>query len=261
MQFCVHLKGKGLAVKSIKGHLAVFTFISKADRLGENTGDFRICKVLEGWSRESGSHPDDRQLISPILQGLLETWKDICQSEFKTALFHAASLTACGVVGLKEPKGGQAFFPSCLRGGKCPPHHILLSFFFLGGGGTQQFRYGKEKALILQALTNFSYFGRNDQMCILFGLQCSHVKFGRKHEFLRPWRGACQKMTWEVEQVILHGAGAYLMHPGILPAFEGQYSTNKVNFPVMGKGFRQGFWSALGCPGGAKTRSRALAFL
>ncbi|XP_054831298.1 uncharacterized protein LOC129326975 [Eublepharis macularius] len=95
MQFCVDRKGKGLAVKSIRSQLAALAFASRARGLSEATGDFRIRKMLEGWSREKGARKDDRLPISPsVLRGLNSVWEDVCHSSFEVLLFHAAALTA-----------------------------------------------------------------------------------------------------------------------------------------------------------------------
>lgn len=95
MQFCVYQQGKGLAVKSIRGQLTALAFYSKARGVTESTGDFRIRKMLEGWSREAVRQPDGRQPISPgVLKGLVGVWREICKSDFEAALFHSAALVA-----------------------------------------------------------------------------------------------------------------------------------------------------------------------
>ncbi|XP_054852797.1 uncharacterized protein LOC129341561 isoform X1 [Eublepharis macularius] len=95
MQFCVARRAGGLSVKSIRGLLAALAFISKARGVPEMTGDFRIRKMLEGWSREAGARQDARQPISPaILKGLVGAWQSVCLSGYEAALFHAAALTA-----------------------------------------------------------------------------------------------------------------------------------------------------------------------
>ncbi|XP_054850615.1 uncharacterized protein LOC129340074 [Eublepharis macularius] len=95
LQFCVAQRARGLAVKTIRGQLAALAFASKARGLPDSTGDFRIRKMLEGWSRESGVVRDLRQPISPaILRGLGSRWGEICSSGYECQLFHATSLTA-----------------------------------------------------------------------------------------------------------------------------------------------------------------------
>ncbi|XP_060089026.1 integrase/recombinase xerD homolog [Heteronotia binoei] len=95
MQFSVYQKQKGLGLKTIRGQLAALAFISKAQGFVDSTADFRIRKMLEGWSRERGPRVDDRQPISPsVLKGLFGSWPAICSSTFEAALFHAASLVA-----------------------------------------------------------------------------------------------------------------------------------------------------------------------
>lgn len=95
LHFCVHLHRRGLAPQSIRGHLSALAFWSKAQGVQDNTGDFRIKKVLEGWSRERGRLKDSRAPLSPnILKGLRAKWVDICISPYEALLFHAAALIA-----------------------------------------------------------------------------------------------------------------------------------------------------------------------
>ncbi|XP_060110657.1 vomeronasal type-2 receptor 26-like [Heteronotia binoei] len=67
----------------------------KAKGHRDATKDFRIQKMLEGWSRESGPRVDCRQPISPsILKGLHASWALVCGSPYEEALFHSAALMA-----------------------------------------------------------------------------------------------------------------------------------------------------------------------
>ncbi|XP_054832646.1 vomeronasal type-2 receptor 26-like [Eublepharis macularius] len=94
-QAVVHVRGRGLSVKSIRGQLSALAFICKARGLPEVTGDFRIRKMLEGWSRETSGPRDLRQPISPsVLKGLGAAWETVCSSDYERLLFHAAALVA-----------------------------------------------------------------------------------------------------------------------------------------------------------------------
>lgn len=82
-----------MSVKTIRGLLSGLVFHSKARGVSECTSDFHLQKMLEGWSRESGSHRDDWRPITPeMLSSLWATWHRICSNEFEVSLFHAASL-------------------------------------------------------------------------------------------------------------------------------------------------------------------------
>lgn len=51
--------------------------------------------MLEGWSRELGTHRDDRVPISlDILKGLLALWPTLCSSPYEECLFHVVALLA-----------------------------------------------------------------------------------------------------------------------------------------------------------------------
>ncbi|XP_060100330.1 integrase/recombinase xerD homolog [Heteronotia binoei] len=95
MQFCVELKGKGLVVKTIRAKLAALAFTSKVRGLSDSSGDFRLRKMLEGWSREQGPRSDPRTPFSPeVLKGFGRIWPTIRFSEFEALLFQAAAMAA-----------------------------------------------------------------------------------------------------------------------------------------------------------------------
>ena len=94
-QFIVVLHKKGLAPGTIQGKLAALGFHARAQGLKDNSGDFRIKKMLEGWLRERGRRKDGRTPISPgILEGLAKLWGEICRDDYEIALFHAAAVIA-----------------------------------------------------------------------------------------------------------------------------------------------------------------------
>ncbi|XP_053106620.1 uncharacterized protein LOC128325152 isoform X2 [Hemicordylus capensis] len=91
MQFLVHLKGKGLSSRALAGYLAALAFQSKARGLADTTGDFRVRRMLEGWSREHPAEADSRKPILPLaIRGAVEHLAGVCRSPYETALFHAA---------------------------------------------------------------------------------------------------------------------------------------------------------------------------
>ncbi|XP_078243486.1 integrase/recombinase xerD homolog [Pogona vitticeps] len=94
-QFIVALHWKGLTPGTIKGKLAALGFYAKANGIRDLSGDFRIRKMLEGWSREMGGRQDDRTPMSPaILERLGDLWGTLCRDRYEEALFHAAALLA-----------------------------------------------------------------------------------------------------------------------------------------------------------------------
>lgn len=48
MQFCVHLKGKDISIKALRGQLTALAFTNKALGIEETTGNFHIRKKLGG---------------------------------------------------------------------------------------------------------------------------------------------------------------------------------------------------------------------
>ncbi|XP_067326779.1 integrase/recombinase xerD homolog [Anolis sagrei] len=94
-QFCIYSKRRGLTPHSIRTKLAALAYWFKAQGLPDHTNDFRLHKLMAGWSRQYGRPTDDRQPMTPdILKGLLKTWPSICSSKYEQLLFHAAALTA-----------------------------------------------------------------------------------------------------------------------------------------------------------------------
>ncbi|XP_078240223.1 integrase/recombinase xerD homolog [Pogona vitticeps] len=94
-QFVVELHWRGLTPGTIKGKLAALSFYAKANGIRDFSGDFRIRKMLEGWSRERGLRQDDRTPISPALLGqLCNLWGLLCRDRFEEVLIRAAALLA-----------------------------------------------------------------------------------------------------------------------------------------------------------------------
>ncbi|XP_067323906.1 uncharacterized protein [Anolis sagrei] len=94
-KFCVYSKRRGLAPQTIRSKLAALAYWLKAQGLPDFTNDFRLHKVVSGWSREGQRQPDGRQPFTPdILRGLRQIWPRLCSSHYEQRLFHAASLTA-----------------------------------------------------------------------------------------------------------------------------------------------------------------------
>ena len=103
-QFMVHLNRKGLAPGTIQGRLSAIAYFAKINGFRDHTGDFRIRKMLEGWSRERGRKQDDRTPISPqLLERICGTWVLLCRDSYEIALFKAASLiTFFGALRISE---------------------------------------------------------------------------------------------------------------------------------------------------------------
>ncbi|XP_078242407.1 integrase/recombinase xerD homolog isoform X1 [Pogona vitticeps] len=94
-QFIVSLYRRGLAPGTIQGRLSALAFVAKVNGFTDFSGDFRIKKMLEGWSRERGQVYDSRTPMSPsILQQLGEQWIKLCKDQYESALFKAATLVA-----------------------------------------------------------------------------------------------------------------------------------------------------------------------
>ena len=66
--------------------------------------DFRIHKMIEGWSKEKGKMKDDRSSFAPaILIRFSQSWRTICTEAYETSLFQAATLlTFYGVLWDRE---------------------------------------------------------------------------------------------------------------------------------------------------------------
>lgn len=94
-QFMVGLYAKGLAPGSILGMLSALAYQAKMKGVVDNTGDFHIRKMIEGWKRERSHHQNDRAPITPdILICLGQEWDKICRDRHEALLFQAASLIA-----------------------------------------------------------------------------------------------------------------------------------------------------------------------
>ncbi|XP_054850300.1 vomeronasal type-2 receptor 26-like [Eublepharis macularius] len=88
-------EGSRLVVKSIQGQLAALAFISKARGYPKAMGDFRVRKMLEGWSHKAVVCADPREPVSPsVLKGLITAWGAICSSGYEARLIHMAALVA-----------------------------------------------------------------------------------------------------------------------------------------------------------------------
>ena len=94
-QFMVYLYKRGLAPSTIQGKLSAVAFQAKSNGYRDTTGDFRVRKMIEGWSKERGRTLDTRAPISPdILERMCTQWRTLCRDEYEISLFHAASLIA-----------------------------------------------------------------------------------------------------------------------------------------------------------------------
>lgn len=73
----------------------MLAFASKALGHAEQTGDFKVRKMLKGWARKAGPRRNPRQPITlVILRGLRRTWQTICSLAYEACLFHAAAFLA-----------------------------------------------------------------------------------------------------------------------------------------------------------------------
>ena len=83
-------------------------FQVKALGVSDTTGDFRICKMIEGWGKERVKTPDDRPPFTPaILMRFSHMWADLCRDAYETSLFQAASLvTFFGACRISEVVAG-----------------------------------------------------------------------------------------------------------------------------------------------------------
>ena len=94
-QFLVFLHRKGLAPSTIQGKLSALAFYAKSNGYKDTTSDYRIRKMLEGWSRERGRVHDSRTPFSPpLLEQLCDQWESLCRDLYEAALFKAAALIA-----------------------------------------------------------------------------------------------------------------------------------------------------------------------
>lgn len=95
LHFGVFMKDRGFCVCTIQGRFSALGIASKTFGFVENTGDFRIRKMLEGRSCEAGHRSDPRQPLSlAVIRGLWATWGSVCASTYEFVLFHAEMLIA-----------------------------------------------------------------------------------------------------------------------------------------------------------------------
>lgn len=73
-------------------YLSAISFQSKASGWANNTSDFRVRPMIEGFTRQRPQQPDSCRPVTPsILQGLGNAFKVICTSEFEASLYKAAA--------------------------------------------------------------------------------------------------------------------------------------------------------------------------
>ncbi|KAJ7338653.1 hypothetical protein JRQ81_012555, partial [Phrynocephalus forsythii] len=61
----------------------------------KSANDFRLQKMIEGWSKERVYSPDTRTTISlQILCALSAAWIHICSNDYEVTMFHTASVIA-----------------------------------------------------------------------------------------------------------------------------------------------------------------------
>ncbi|XP_053145691.1 uncharacterized protein LOC128342435 [Hemicordylus capensis] len=93
MQFLVYLKGKSLSTGAMAGYLAALAFQSKSQGMADTTGDFRVRRMLEGWTREHPVAVDSRRPLLPTaIRGAVVHYSGICRSSYEASLFRAATL-------------------------------------------------------------------------------------------------------------------------------------------------------------------------
>ncbi|XP_061485485.1 uncharacterized protein LOC133385914 [Rhineura floridana] len=93
LQFMLYLKGQNISVSTIAGHLSALAFISKARGMQDHSVDFRVRKVLEGWSHSAPRATDRRRPITPnVLLQILPLFSSLCSSQYELHLFTAVTL-------------------------------------------------------------------------------------------------------------------------------------------------------------------------
>ncbi|XP_061464864.1 integrase/recombinase xerD homolog [Rhineura floridana] len=94
LQFMIYLKGHNNSVSTIAGQLSALAFISKVRGLPDHSVDFRVRKVLEGWSHSAPRPTDRRRPITPdVLLQILAMFRCLCSSQYESHLFAAVTLT------------------------------------------------------------------------------------------------------------------------------------------------------------------------
>lgn len=88
MRFPLSLNERELAPRSLSLYLEAIAFQSKALGWADNTMDFRVRRMVEGFKRGAPQQADGRGPIIPtILLHLSRVSSTICLSEFKGELF------------------------------------------------------------------------------------------------------------------------------------------------------------------------------
>ena len=103
-QFIVFLNRKGLALGSIQSRMSALAFHDRIHGYKDFTSNFRIKKIIEGWSKERSHVRDSRAPISPaILEKNLAVTAYYMQAHIEDALFQVASLlTFFGLLRISE---------------------------------------------------------------------------------------------------------------------------------------------------------------
>ncbi|XP_053150380.1 uncharacterized protein LOC128344384 [Hemicordylus capensis] len=95
LQFLVQLRGLGRAMSTLGGSVLALSFAAQAQGVGDCTGEPRVKRMLEGWSRGLPPAKDRRQPFTlDLLTVLCGQLQGCCGSQWEVSLFRAAALVA-----------------------------------------------------------------------------------------------------------------------------------------------------------------------
>lgn len=94
MQFLMYLAYKQSSVRSMRVYLAAISFSERAVGSPDPTADFRVRRMVAGFTRRHPPREDSRKPITVcILVGLLGQFSMLCFDDYEATLFRAAAVT------------------------------------------------------------------------------------------------------------------------------------------------------------------------
>nr|XP_028586321.1 uncharacterized protein LOC114597557 [Podarcis muralis]XP_028605271.1 uncharacterized protein LOC114606843 [Podarcis muralis] len=107
LKYLVHLKRRGMALKTISLHKAAISYFSNCFWFPDPCNTFHVRKLIAGWRRSHPPIPDKRRPVTiEILQTIWDALPSICWSNYEVRLFRAAfSLAFFGALRIGECVG------------------------------------------------------------------------------------------------------------------------------------------------------------
>lgn len=94
---------RGIGSRFATGEDSALAYHAKSRGYPDNTADYQIRKMIEGYRKERVPQPDARTPLTPdILEQLNQLWPHVCVDWHEVRLFRAATLMAFGAFRIRE---------------------------------------------------------------------------------------------------------------------------------------------------------------